>query len=66
MLSSSRDGTISIWDAQKSDLLCELSRGNTDIYFRAEFCMVTDYIVSASFDEEEDDYELLLWKYYGI
>ena len=62
VLSSSRDGTISIWDAQKSDLLCELSRGN---HSRAEFCMVTEYIVSV-FRDSDGHNEILLWRYQGI
>ena len=66
VLSSSRNGTISIWDVQKLDLLCELYRGHDNGDFYAEFSMVTDYIVSDYHNSLVDDYELLLWQYKGI
>ena len=62
MLSSSSDGTVSIWDAHKPDLLCELYQGQGDMGIWAEFSMLSDYIVSDSFD----NIDLLLWQYKGI
>ena len=61
MLSSSGDGTISIWDAHKTDLLCELHRGNSNESFWSAFSMFADRIVSVY-----DYQELLLWQYEEI
>ena len=61
MISRSHTGVISILDAHKPELLCELSRGDIDMNFRDEFSAVTDHIVSVC-----DYKELLLWKYKEI